>query len=87
MNEPIIADNKPIRTRLERGKEYFFCACGRSARQPFCDGSHKGTGIEPKKFIAPEDGVAWLCCCKHTANAPFCDGTHKQYPDDQVGKA
>jgi methylamine---glutamate N-methyltransferase subunit C len=87
MSGPIIADNKPIRTQLTKDKEYYFCACGRSARQPFCDGSHKGTGIEPKKFIAAEDGVAWLCCCKHTANAPFCDGTHKQYPDDQVGKA
>jgi methylamine---glutamate N-methyltransferase subunit C len=87
MSGPIIADNKPIRTQLEQGKEYYFCVCGRSSRQPFCDGSHKGTDLAPQKFVAGEDGVKWLCCCKRTANPPFCDGTHKQFGDEQVGKS
>lgn len=77
MTKPIVADNKPKGVQLEKGKDYFWCACGRSKNQPFCDGSHRGTDITPKKFTADEDGEAWLCQCKGTGNAPFCDGTHK----------
>lgn len=76
MTKPIVADNKPTRVALEKGKDYFWCACGRSKNQPFCDGSHRGTDITPQKFTAEQDGEAWLCQCKGTANAPFCDGTH-----------
>ncbi len=86
MSAPVIADNKPIKTELKKGQEYYFCVCGRSSSQPFCDGSHKGTGLNPKKFVAEEDGDAWLCRCKHTANPPFCDGTHNRFSDDEVGK-
>ncbi len=86
MSKPIIANNKPAKVTLEKGKEYYFCVCGRSSDQPFCDGSHKGTGFEPKAFKAEEDGDAWLCQCKQTGNAPYCDGTHKQFEDDQVGE-
>jgi methylamine---glutamate N-methyltransferase subunit C len=86
MSRPIIADNKPAKVTLEKGEEYAFCRCGRSKDQPFCDGSHAGTGIEPKMFKADEDGEAVLCQCKQTADAPFCDGTHKNFDDDQVGK-
>ncbi len=86
MSQPIIADNKPIKVNLEKGKEYAFCRCGRSKDQPFCDGSHSGTGIEPKMFTADEDGEAVLCRCKQTADAPYCDGTHSQFGDDDVGK-
>jgi len=86
MTKPIIADNKPAKVKLEKGREYYFCVCGRSSDQPFCDGSHKGTGFEPKAFKANEDGNAWLCQCKQTGNAPYCDGTHKQFEDDQVGE-
>lgn len=77
MSEPEIADKKPVQTDLESGKEYWFCACGKSEGQPFCDGSHKGTGITPMAFTAEETGPAWLCQCKRSGNLPYCDGTHK----------
>lgn len=83
---PIVADNKPIAVELKAGEEYYFCTCGKSAKQPFCDGSHKGTQFTPKPFTAQEDGEAYLCKCKQTANAPFCDGTHARITADQVGK-
>ncbi|WP_127901041.1 CDGSH iron-sulfur domain-containing protein [Solirhodobacter olei] len=74
---PTIAQKAPFRVELEAGKTYFWCACGQSKNQPFCDGSHKGTGFTPVKLQAEEGKSAWLCGCKHSANAPFCDGTHK----------
>jgi len=86
MANPVIADNKPIGVELKKGEDYYFCACGRSANQPFCDGSHKGTGFTPKHFQADDDATAYLCQCKHTSNAPFCDGTHKKFTAAQVGK-
>ena len=86
MSKPVVAANTPARVNLEKGKEYYFCVCGRSASQPFCDGSHADTGLKPKPFTAGEDGEAFLCRCKHTANPPYCDGSHKQFNDDQVGK-
>ena len=85
MKKPIIADNKPAAVNLTKGEEYAFCACGKSANQPFCDGSHVGTGFSPKSFTADEDGQAFLCQCKHSNNQPFCDGTHQQFTDEQVG--
>ena len=86
MNRPTVADNKPIAVELKSGEEYHFCTCGRSSRQPFCDGSHVGSGFMPQAFTADSDGEAWLCRCKHSARAPYCDGTHKRFPDEQVGK-
>lgn len=86
MTKPIIADNKPIAVTLEKGAEYFFCTCGRSQNQPFCDGSHAGSGFAPKAFTAETDGQAHLCACKHSANAPFCDGSHARFAADEVGK-
>ncbi|MCX7868386.1 MAG: CDGSH iron-sulfur domain-containing protein [Terrimicrobiaceae bacterium] len=62
---------------VEAGKDYWWCTCGHSTSQPFCDGSHKGLGFAPKKFTPVESGDVWLCQCKHTANPPFCDGSHK----------
>lgn len=75
---PLIAAKSPAMTELEAGKDYFWCVCGRSKSQPFCDGSHAGTGLSPFKFTAEKDGKAALCRCKGTANRPFCDGTHAQ---------
>ena len=86
MTKPIVADNRPKKVELSKAKEYYFCVCGRSKSQPFCDGSHAGTDFKPRAFTAEEDGTAYLCACKHTANPPFCDGTHKQFSDEQVGK-
>lgn len=86
MSNPIVSDNKPKKVTLSQGEKYFFCTCGRSKNQPFCDGSHKVTTFKPKAFIAEKDGDAWLCACKHTGNVPFCDGTHKQFSAEEVGK-
>lgn len=74
---PQIAQKSPFKVELEAGKTYFWCACGKSAKQPFCDGSHKGTDFVPTKFTAEEAKTAFLCGCKHSAKAPFCDGAHK----------
>ena len=73
---PIIASKSPISVKLEGGQNYYWCRCGQSKTQPFCDGSHAGTDITPLNFIPEEDETAALCQCKATANAPFCDGAH-----------
>jgi CDGSH-type Zn-finger protein len=74
---PQVAGRSPKPVELEAGKQYAFCTCGRSEKQPFCDGSHKVTSFRPHVFTAEKTGQAWLCMCKHTKNVPFCDGTHK----------
>ncbi len=86
MSKPIIADITPSKVSLTEGEDYYFCSCGRSKSQPFCDGSHAGTEFKPKAFTADSTGDAYLCRCKHTTNAPFCDGSHKQFSSDDVGK-
>lgn len=78
MEKPLVAQKTPCIVELESGKEYWWCACGRSKTQPFCDGSHKGTGIEPLAFVEDKGGKRGLCCCKQTATPPYCDGTHKE---------
>ena len=75
---PVIAERSPIGVNVEEGKEYWWCACGRSQNQPFCDGSHKGTGFSPVQFKAEKSEEVWFCRCKNTANKPRCDGTHKR---------
>ena len=77
MGEPIICQRKPFVQKVEPGT-YWWCACGRSKTQPFCDGSHEGTGLEPKEIeITEAKSIAW-CGCKHSKDGAFCDGTHKQ---------
>jgi CDGSH-type Zn-finger protein len=76
MSEAVIAKKGPFVVELEPG-EYWYCTCGRSATQPFCDGSHKGTGFAPQKFSVEEKKKVGLCGCRRTAGRPFCDGTHK----------
>jgi len=79
MSEPIVFQKSPIVQKVEPG-EYWWCACGRSRSQPFCDGSHKGTDLSPKKVsITEAKTVAW-CACKHSKAMPFCDGTHSKLP-------
>ena len=85
MNNPVIANNKPVGVELNKGEDYYFCTCGKSAKQPFCDGSHAGSTFKPKAFQAESDGTAYLCACKYSNNTPFCDGTHKNFSNEQVG--
>lgn len=77
MSEPVIAQKAPLPVDAEAGKSYFWCACGRSANQPFCDGSHKGSAFSPVKWTAPETRRVFFCACKRTGDKPLCDGTHK----------
>jgi CDGSH-type Zn-finger protein len=78
MTEIVIAGRAPVVVDVEAGRTYWWCACGRSARQPFCDGSHQGSGVTPVKYDATEAGKVWFCACKHSARGPLCDGTHKR---------
>jgi CDGSH-type Zn-finger protein len=69
--------NQPCKVKLEQGKDYYWCACGKTGGQPFCDGAHKGTGIAPVKFTAKADGDAYLCGCQKAKAPVYCDGSHK----------
>ena len=75
--KPVIAQSSPYATEVEEGRTYFWCACGRSKSQPFCDGSHKGTGLAPVKYTAEASRKVFFCGCKQSARAPLCDGAHK----------
>ncbi|HSG11610.1 MAG TPA: CDGSH iron-sulfur domain-containing protein [Gammaproteobacteria bacterium] len=77
MPEPEIAQKTPYELELEPST-YYWCACGRSKNQPFCDGSHKDTAFEPVKFEITETRKVWLCGCKHSSDKPFCDGAHNK---------
>lgn len=78
MEEPVIAAKQPAVLSLEPGT-YYWCQCGRSKNQPFCDGSHKGTEFTPMEFTLTEKKQVALCQCKHTKKPPFCDGSHKAF--------
>ncbi len=78
MATPIAAQKSPYGRTLDAGKQYWWCACGRSKNQPFCDGSHKAVGLAPVGFKVEKSGEYWLCGCKSTGNKPFCDGTHNR---------
>jgi CDGSH-type Zn-finger protein/quercetin dioxygenase-like cupin family protein len=78
MPDPVIAQKKPYLVELKAGRNYLWCTCGRSAKQPYCDGSHAGSSFEPLCFTVQKDSEAVLCGCKHTRTPPFCDGTHNK---------
>ncbi len=80
MTTPVRASDTPFAVEVQQGKDYWWCACGRSANQPFCDGSHKVTDITPLKYSATENKTVWFCGCKASGNKPMCDGTHKKAP-------
>lgn len=75
-DDPIAAQLNPYPVELKEGTKYYWCRCGRSLNQPFCDGSHEGTGIEPLEFEVKKTGIHNLCGCKDTDDEPFCDGSH-----------
>ncbi|MEJ1990653.1 MAG: CDGSH iron-sulfur domain-containing protein [Maritimibacter sp.] len=77
-DEPVIAQKAPLPVEVEEGKSYFWCACGQSKNQPFCDGSHKGSSFTPVKYTAEESKKEFFCGCKHSGKAPLCDGTHSK---------
>lgn len=77
MTTPFRAADTPFAIDVEEGKDYWWCSCGLSARQPFCDGSHKTTDLTPVKYTAEKTGKAFFCGCKATGKAPLCDGSHK----------
>jgi len=77
MVDPVIAQRSPYGVEVVQGKTYAWCACGRSANQPFCDGSHKGGPFTPVVYKADKSGTVFLCGCKRTKTRPLCDGSHK----------
>ena len=77
MTKGAVAANQPIAVDVEEGKAYFWCSCGKSSKQPFCDGSHKGSEFSPMAWKAEASGTKWFCACKQTNGQPFCDGSHK----------
>lgn len=89
MTSPTIARRKPYLFAVEEGKAYFWCACGLSKKQPFCDGSHKTTDFQPLRWVADKTEEKLFCACKHTAVQPFCDGTHNQLSEtyEEAGDA
>jgi len=78
MSAPVIAQKEPISVDVKEGKSYWWCACGQSKRQPFCDGSHQGTSFEPLEYKADKDRTVFFCGCKHTDKKPMCDGSHQK---------
>jgi len=77
MSSPECPQKAPYAVEVEAGQNYFWCSCGKSAKQPFCDGSHKDTDFTPVKYTAEESKKVFLCGCKATSNQPMCDGSHK----------
>jgi CDGSH-type Zn-finger protein len=75
-DQPKIAGTAPIPVEVEEGKTYFWCTCGQSSKQPFCDGSHKDSSFTPEGWKAPKTGKFFFCTCKQTGNSPLCDGSH-----------
>ncbi len=77
MSQPEIAQKSPFAVEVEAGKSYWWCSCGKSKSQPFCDGSHKGSEFSPVEYKASQSGAVYFCGCKHSKNGVTCDGSHK----------
>lgn len=82
MDKPRVASRTPFPLEVEQGKTYFWCSCGLSDNQPFCDGSHQGSGRTPVKYTAERNKIVFFCGCKQSASAPVCDGSHSRLPPD-----
>ena len=78
MSDPVIFQKAQMPIEVEEGKTYFWCSCGKSTKQPLCDGSHKGSGMAPVKFTADASKKSFFCGCKKSAKQPLCDGTHSK---------
>lgn len=76
MSKPVRAGDTPIAVDVEKGKSYYWCSCGKSKAQPFCDGSHKDSSFTPVKYDATESKKVYFCACKATRKQPLCDGSH-----------
>lgn len=76
MSTPHIAQKAPFPVEVQAGKTYYWCSCGKSANQPFCDGAHKGSEFAPTPYTAEKDGTVYFCGCKHSAKGALCDGGH-----------
>lgn len=76
MSTPRIAQKAPFPVEVQAGKTYYWCSCGKSANQPFCDGAHKGSEFAPTPYTAEKDGTVYFCGCKHSAKGALCDGGH-----------
>ena len=77
MDAARIAQKSPFAAEVTAGRQYWWCACGQSANQPYCDGSHKTTSFTPVMYQADKSGTVWFCGCKQTKSHPLCDGTHQ----------
>ncbi len=78
MSEPVVVQKAPFAVEVEAGKNYFGCSCGQSKKQPFCDGTHKGSDFAPVKYEAEKAGKVFFCGCKNSARGALCDGTHNK---------
>ncbi|MCX8511532.1 MAG: CDGSH iron-sulfur domain-containing protein [Chthoniobacteraceae bacterium] len=76
MSTPHIAQKAPFPVEVQAGKTYYWCSCGKSANQPFCNGAHKGSEFAPIPYTAEKDGTVYFCGCKHSTKGALCDGGH-----------
>ena len=77
-SKPHVAQKGPYAVDVEAGKSYWFCSCGKSKTQPFCDGSHQGSSFTPREYKAEKSETVYFCGCKHSANGMTCDGSHQK---------
>jgi len=80
VEKPVVAQKSPYKEQLKADRIYWWCACGLSEKQPYCDGSHKGSGLSPVKILHNEAKEVFFCGCKKSKDGPYCDGTHKTLP-------